>query len=154
MRHRENGRFFVVRKYQGSQEAYQALLGLKSDYLPQVFETAEKNGNVIALEKYIEGDSVSGMLESNPFTADETRRIAMDVCKALYTLHGLDIIHRDVKPENIILREDKAVFLDFDAARIAKEKKESDTLYYVDFTFENNGTDIDNRAGNEIRDSF
>ena len=80
------------------------------------------------LEEYIQGDPVSDMLEDTRFTEKETRKIAMDVCRALYILHSLNIIHRDVKPDNIILREDHAVLLDFDASRETKDEAGRDTV--------------------------
>ena len=49
------------------------------------------------------------------------------VCQALWVLHSLGAVHRDVKPENIILRGSEAVLIDFDAARFHKLEAENDT---------------------------
>ena len=49
------------------------------------------------------------------------------MCKALWVLHSLGAVHRDVKPENIILRGSEAVLIDFDAARLYKPEESGDT---------------------------
>ena len=49
------------------------------------------------------------------------------MCRALWVLHSLAAVHRDVKPENIILRGSDAILIDFDAARLHKPEHEADT---------------------------
>ncbi len=128
IRHDATGELFVLRRQEGSCEIYRKLLGVKSRFMPEIFETAEEDGRSLVLEEFVQGDPVSGMLMQTPFTAKETRSIAMDVCRALYTLHGLGIVHRDVKPENILLRDDHAVLLDFDASRETRDGAGKDTV--------------------------
>ena len=67
------------------------------------------------------------MLQDALFTPKETRRILRQLCRALWVLHSMGAVHRDVKPENIILRGNDAVLIDFDAARFHKEGIENDT---------------------------
>ena len=42
-------------------------------------------------------------------------------------LHSMEAVHRDIKPDNVILRGSEAVLIDFDAARFYKPEHESDT---------------------------
>ena len=67
------------------------------------------------------------MLKDALFTPRETRRILRQLCRALWVLHSMGAVHRDVKPENIVLRGQNAVLIDFDAARIHKKSRENDT---------------------------
>ena len=67
------------------------------------------------------------MLGGALFSPEEARRILQQVCRALWTLHSIGAVHRDVKPENIILHESEAVLIDFDAARLHKTESDSDT---------------------------
>lgn len=52
-----------------------------------------------------------------------TARLGSDLAATLATLHGMGILHRDVKPDNIIfdIRSDRLVFIDFGLARLAKD---------------------------------
>lgn len=68
------------------------------------------------------------MLTQALFTPEETRLILRQLCHALWVLHSKGAVHRDVKPENIILRGSDAVLIDFDAARIHKETEDGDTV--------------------------
>lgn len=81
----------------------------------------------LILEEYIQGDTLDFLLKDTLFTAKETQEIVTQVCQALWVLHSLGAIHRDVKPDNIILRGDKAVLIDFDAARLYKPEEDTDT---------------------------
>ena len=127
VRHKESDRSFVVRRFEGSIDCYKKLLSVQSPYLPVIYEAAQENGRALVLEEYIAGDSISQMLADARFTEEETRRICRDVCRALYTLHQLGIVNRDVKPSNILLRNEGAVLLDMDAARTMKLDKSRDT---------------------------
>ena len=51
----------------------------------------------------------------------------IQLCRALWVLHSMGAVHRDVKPENVILRGADAVLIDFDAARLHKPEQEADT---------------------------
>ena len=80
-------------------------------------------------EEYIDGISLQELIDGGEKMAPE-RAIAItsSVCRALLRLHRKGIIHRDVKPENVMLTsEGKLYLIDLDAAmRILPEKK-SDT---------------------------
>ena len=44
LRHRQSGKLFIFRNYQGNGEVYQKLLGIRCENLPQIMEAAEKDG--------------------------------------------------------------------------------------------------------------
>ncbi len=127
LRHRDSGERFICRDFAGSAEIYRKLLPVECPYLPRIWEAAEENGRVLVLEEYLKGDRLDKVIGEALLSAKDTRKIALDVCRALYVLHGLGIVHRDVKPENILLCEDRAVLLDLDASRTEKADRKKDT---------------------------
>ncbi len=127
-KHTASGQYFIVRRLSGSSDIYRRLIPVKTIYLPEIFEAASDENGTTIIEEYVKGDTVFEMLKAALFSEEETISIVSDVCRALYVLHSLDIIHRDVKPENIVLRGNNAVLLDFDASRTVKEGRNSDTV--------------------------
>ena len=128
VRHRQSGKYYVFRRFEGSCEVYRKLLGITCPYLPEIYEAAEKEGKAAVLEEYVEGDTIASLLEASVFTPEQTKPIIEDVCKALWVLHEAGAVHRDIKPENVILRGKTAVLIDFDASRVFKEERTADTM--------------------------
>ena len=127
IRHSATGRTFILRQFTGNPEVYRKLLDYTCPNLPTVYEVAVRGAENLVIEEYIQGDTLGFLLKDALFSPEETRNIVTQVCKALWVLHSIGAVHRDVKPENIILRGDEAVLIDFDAARLHKPEHEMDT---------------------------
>ena len=127
VRHKKSGTRYVFRRYSGSGEVYRRLLPVLCPHLPQIMEAAEQDGQTAVLEEYVQGDTLAELLMGARLTEREARQVTMQLCHALLVLHSMGAVHRDVKPENVILRGSDAVLIDFDAARIYKDESESDT---------------------------
>lgn len=127
VRHKKSGTRYVFRRYSGSGEVYRRLLPVLCQHLPQIMEAAEQDGQTAVLEEYVQGDTLAELLMGARLTEREARQVTMQLCQALHVLHSMGAVHRDVKPENVILRGSDAVLIDFDAARIYKVASESDT---------------------------
>ena len=127
LRHNKTGRRFVFRRFSGSSGVYRNLLGIECPNLPQVYETAEKDGETVVLEEYIQGDNLAWLLEEDLFGEKEARDVLRQLCRGVWVLHSLGAVHRDIKPDNVILRGDEAVLVDFDASRMHKPELSADT---------------------------
>ena len=127
VRHKKSGTRYVFRRYSGSGEVYRRLLPVLCPHLPQIMEAAEQDGQTAVLEEYVQGDTLAELLMGARLTEREARQVTMQLCQALHVLHSMGAVHRDVEPENVILRGSDAVLIDFDAARIYKDESESDT---------------------------
>lgn len=127
LRHNSSGVRYIYRTFEGSAEVYKKLLLVGSPNLPKIYEAAEKDGHTAVLEEYIHGDSLDFLLEGALCSPAEARDIMLQLCRGLWVLHSLGAVHRDIKPNNIILRGEDAVLIDFDASRLHKSEASADT---------------------------
>ena len=127
LQNKQNVTRFIFRHYRGNGEVYRKLVGISCPNLPQIMETAERDGMVAVLEEYIQGDSLAYLLEGALFSPAEARKITRQLCNALWVLHQLGAVHRDIKPENVMIRGSEAILIDFDASRIFKSDTNQDT---------------------------
>lgn len=127
MRHKMTGKAFVYRRFQGNSDVYRSLLSVSCPHLPEIMEVSEQEGSVAVLEEYVQGETVADMLKETLFSPREVRQVGRELCLALSVIHSLGAVHRDVKPENVLLRSSGAVLIDFDASRMRKDQQENDT---------------------------
>lgn len=106
---------------------YRKLLTVSCPNLPQIMEVGEKEGKTALLEEYVQGDTLGEILQGGLLTAAQAKQITRQLCMALWVLHSLGVVHRDVKPDNVIIRGTEAVLIDFDASRIYKNENREDT---------------------------
>lgn len=119
-----------IQTYNRNDEVFRILRDLFIPQTPQIFEICSNDDCCVVLEEFIEGKTLFSLLQKKHTLPPETAcRYAQDVCKALSVLHSNEIIHRDVKPSNIIITpQDTAVLIDFSIARLKSEEKPKDTL--------------------------
>lgn len=110
-------------------DVYYKLRNIKSDFLPEIYDILKYNENYIVLEEYIIGKSIEEKVNENGcFSEKEAAKYILDVCRALEAVHSLNIIHRDISPNNVIIdKNGNAVLLDFDIAREGNKNKSTDT---------------------------
>ncbi|MEA3199601.1 MAG: eukaryotic-like serine/threonine-protein kinase [Thermoplasmata archaeon] len=82
------------------------------------FRALESAGDASVLVlAHVEGETLAARLARGPLTPAESAQVARDVLAGLSVLHRHGIVHRDVKPENVMLQPDgRAVLLDFGCA--------------------------------------
>ncbi|MEZ6185969.1 MAG: tetratricopeptide repeat protein [Planctomycetota bacterium] len=73
-------------------------------------------GPWLALE-FVEGETLEARLRRGPLRVEQARRIGVQLADALAHAHTLGILHRDLKPDNVLLRGDDALLTDFGLAR-------------------------------------
>ena len=127
VRHRDSGTRYIFRLFYGNSEVYQMLLDISCPNLPRIMEVGEKDGRTALLEEYVQGDTLGELLEGGFLSVAEAKQISRQLCQALWVLHSMGVVHRDVKPDNVIIRGNEAVLIDFDASRVYKSEIQEDT---------------------------
>jgi eukaryotic-like serine/threonine-protein kinase len=74
--------------------------------LVSVFDTEVDDEGVLIVMEYVEGESLARLLRRGPLYPEGVARIARDLGAALDHVHGQGVVHRDVKPANVLLRAD------------------------------------------------
>ncbi len=91
---------------------------LSHPHILTLIDSGQGSGLLYYVMPYISGESLRARLRREPELAiSDAVRIAVDVASALSFAHGQGIIHRDVKPENIMLHEGEAMVADFGIAK-------------------------------------
>ncbi len=92
--------------------------GLTHPHILPLHDSGEAAGFLYYVMPYVEGESLRDRLRrERQLPPDDARHIAREVADALSYAHSRHVIHRDVKPENILLGTGHAVVTDFGIAR-------------------------------------
>jgi serine/threonine protein kinase len=89
-----------------------------------IYSVDEREGLVFFIMAYIEGDNLAKRLhDTGPLDVEETRRILHDVADALAYAHGRGVVHRDIKPDNILIsvEDGHPMVTDFGIARAVSD---------------------------------
>ena len=100
------------------QEA-RAVSALNHQNILTIYEFGKENGMLFFAMEYVKGMDLGKKLKAGPLPISEALNIASQVASALSAAHETGIIHRDIKPDNIMVRDDGFVkVLDFGIAKL------------------------------------
>ncbi|OBG39965.1 serine/threonine protein kinase [Mycobacterium sp. E3198] len=91
-----------------------AVARLNSPHIVPIHTHGEIDGRLFLDMRLIDGKDLQSVLDSGPLTPARAVHVIEQIAKALHTAHQVGLLHRDVKPSNILLDdEDYAYLIDF-----------------------------------------
>src|SRR5271163_4660169 len=97
--------------------------GLQHPNICVLYDVGREDGVDFLVMEYLEGETLSARIKKGSLPLDEALKIAIEVAGALSSAHRKGIVHRDVKPANIILTDTRAKLLDFGLAKLARYER-------------------------------
>ncbi len=109
-------------------EVYKVLEKIKHENIPNIYYVGF-DSDTIVLEEYVAGIPLSDFMEQGKkLNQKQVRNISKQILSAMEVLHKVDIIHKDIKPDNILIDDSNHVWLtDYDIARIYRKEIRKDT---------------------------
>ena len=85
-----------------------------------IFDMGEDDGRPFIVMELLDGDTLGTYLKSTPCSLEHKIDLMLQICEGLRAAHARGIYHRDVKPGNLVVRQDGCLkILDFGIARLA-----------------------------------
>lgn len=101
---------------------------LSYEHIAGIYDVVEENGETFLVMEYIEGETLRQRL-ARPLSLEEFLKIAVQCAEALAAAHAREVVHCDIKPENIMLTPKGQVkILDFGVAKRLPNLDELSTL--------------------------
>ncbi len=93
---------------------------LQNAHIVRVSDSLEYPGLRVLVMEFVDGESLKDALaKRGRFPVEDVRRIGMHLLDALQCAHEAGVVHRDVKPGNVLLRKGQALLADFGIASVA-----------------------------------
>jgi streptogramin lyase len=87
-----------------------------------IFDAREEDGELIVVMRLVEGGDLRKLIEQEgPLPAPRALTLLEQIADALDTAHAAGIVHRDVKPHNILVERDRAFLTDFGLAKALED---------------------------------
>ncbi len=119
-------------------EEARAMARISSPYVVQIFDVGETDGRPFIVMEYLTGRTLGAKIKEGPIDVSTVVRLLSQITKGLNAVHIGGLVHRDIKPDNIMLFQDEqnCRILDFGLSHEKYRNKEkansiSGTLEYM-----------------------
>ena len=106
-----------------------ALARLNHPHIAAVYDVGEQDGVDYIVMECVQGQSLRTALQAGPFTVVEATRIVLQIAEALEEAHAQGVVHRDLKPGNVMITAKGNVkVLDFGVAKLLAATEATQSL--------------------------
>jgi eukaryotic-like serine/threonine-protein kinase len=99
----------------------QAAARLNHPAIVTLYELGEEDGNALMVTELVDGETLAQLNRAGALSDREIGEIGADLCEALDHAHCRAVVHRDIKPQNVLVTEEgepRAKLMDFGVARL------------------------------------
>ena len=100
-----------------------AISSLNHPNICQLYDVGEQDGVSYLVMEFLEGETLSERLRKGPLPLDQLLRYGTEICEGLEKAHRSGVMHRDLKPGNIMLTKAGAKLMDFGLAKPVKANR-------------------------------
>ncbi len=94
-----------------------AISGLSHPNICHLYDVGSQDGIGFLVMEYLEGETLADRLLKGPLPLEQLLRVGAEICEGLDKAHRSGVLHRDLKPGNIVLTKSGAKLMDFGLAK-------------------------------------
>ena len=104
-----------------------AISSLNHPHICTVYDVGRQDGIEYLVMEYLEGETLAHRIRNGPLPLEQVLQHAIKIAGALDTAHKHGVVHRDLKPGNVMLTKTGAKLLDFGLAKVRAAETTADT---------------------------
>jgi len=106
-----------------------AISSLSHPHVCHLYDVGQQDGISYLVMEYLEGETLADRLRKGPLPLEQVLKCGAEICDGLEKAHRSGVVHRDLKPGNIMLTKSGAKLMDFGLAKpVSAEKPPSSGL--------------------------
>src|ERR1700691_5621201 len=94
-----------------------AISSLNHPNICTLFDVGHQSGTDYLVMEFLEGETLADRLRRGPLTAEQLLKCGNEICEGLEQAHRTGVVHRDLKPGNVMLTKAGAKLMDFGLAK-------------------------------------
>src|SRR5499427_8349797 len=99
-----------------------------------LFDVGQQDGTSFLVMEYLEGETLADRLRKGPLPLEQVLRYGIEICDGLDKAHRSGVVHRDLKPGNIMLTKGGAKLMDFGLAKTSVPGSSSNSAVISNLT--------------------